>query len=140
MILRVFRNRCLLTAEEKKIASLSDDELRKRVGEQSSSPAPVYTTLATLRKRNQFLAELAKRQANGVCQLCGNSLDYCDSAGRPYLEAHHIVPLAVDGADAITNMTALCPNCHRKMHIVGDRNDIEKLKKQQSFNSDYLED
>ena len=120
-------NESIKTAEEKKIASLTDDQLKNRIGEQSSSPAPVYTAMATLRKRNPYLAEMAKRRARGVCQLCGNRLDYHDSAGRPYLEAHHIVPLAKDGADAITNMTALCPNCHRKMHIVGDQADIEKL-------------
>ena len=121
-------------AEEKKIASLTDDQLKNRIGEQSSAPAPVYTAVATMRKRNPYLAEMAKRRARGVCQLCGNSLDFHDSAGRPYLEAHHIVPLAKDGADAITNMTALCPNCHRKMHIVGDQADIEKLLNSASLN------
>ena len=31
--------------------------------------------------------------------------------------------------DAIDNTVALCPNCHRKMHIVKDIDDINKLKK-----------
>ena len=31
--------------------------------------------------------------------------------------------------DTIDNTVALCPNCHRKMHIVKDIDDINKLKK-----------
>ena len=69
----------------------------------------------------------AKARANGVCQLCGITLDYKDKQGRPYLEAHHIIPLAENGPDELSNMTALCPNCHRKMHVVGDRDDIARL-------------
>ncbi len=69
----------------------------------------------------------AKARANGVCQLCGITLDYKDKQGRPYLEAHHIIPLAENGPDELSNMTALCPNCHRKMHVVADRDDIARL-------------
>lgn len=47
--------------------------------------------------------------------------------GKPYLEAHHIVPLAEDGPDELSNMVALCPNCHRKMHVVGYTDDVAKL-------------
>ena len=33
-----------------------------------------------------------------------------------------------DSADSVENTVALCPNCHRKMHIVADPNDVERLK------------
>jgi predicted restriction endonuclease len=33
------------------------------------------------------------------------------------LESHHIIALADDGADRITNVIALCPNDHREAHF-----------------------
>ena len=30
--------------------------------------------------------------------------------------------------DTIDNVVALCPNCHRKMHELNDKDDIKKLK------------
>lgn len=102
---------------ERILASLSLDDIKKLAGEASNEPAPKYSVQQTQRKRNMYLPELIKRMANGKCQLCGQVLDYKDSAGRPYLEAHHVIPLADDGPDSIDNMVALCPNCHRKMHV-----------------------
>ncbi len=115
------------TATQRAIAGLSDEKLMKMAGGASSGPAPKYTAAATLRKRNPYLPEMVKRRANGVCELCGCVLDYNDGGGRPYLEVHHIVPLADDGADELTNMVALCPNCHRKMHVVNAPEDVKKL-------------
>lgn len=120
-------NNAVSIAEEKAIAGLSDEKLTEMAGNTSSSPAPKYTAITTLRKRNPYLPEMAKRRANGICELCGGVLDYKDSGGKPYLEAHHIVPLADDGADDLSNMAALCPNCHRKMHVVNAPEDVKKL-------------
>jgi len=33
-----------------------------------------------------------------------------------YLETHHVIPIADDGADSIDNVIALCANCHREGH------------------------
>ena len=48
--------------------------------------------------------------------------------GKPFLESHHIVWLSKGGEDTVENSTALCPNCHRKMHMLNLRRDIKKLK------------
>ncbi len=32
------------------------------------------------------------------------------------------------GDDSLDNTVALCPNCHRKMHVVNDENDKAKLE------------
>ena len=45
------------------------------------------------------------------------------------METHHIEWLSKGGSDTIDNTVALCPNCHRKMHIVNDERDTETLKK-----------
>ncbi len=113
--------------EEKEAAQLSADELLTRARTIHSGPAEIYTASSQQRRRNPLLQLAAKARANGVCQLCGLTLDYKDKQGRPYLEAHHIIPLAENGPDELSNMVALCPNCHRKMHVAGDPDDIAKL-------------
>lgn len=45
----------------------------------------------------------------------------------PYLETHHIVWLARGGEDTIFNTVALCPNCHKRMHILDLEADKTKL-------------
>ncbi|CAN0604767.1 unnamed protein product, partial [Ectocarpus sp. 12 AP-2014] len=41
--------------------------------------------------------------------------------GEPFLEVHHIIPLAESGHDAVENTMALCPNCHREAHFGNER-------------------
>ncbi|MFC1541588.1 hypothetical protein ACFL50_03960 [Candidatus Latescibacterota bacterium] len=35
--------------------------------------------------------------------------------------------LSKGGEDTINSTFALCPNCHRKMHVVNEINDFKKL-------------
>lgn len=57
-------------------------------------------------------------RANGDCEACGANAPFVRLLpnGQPYLEVHHIVPLAEGGPDTIENVIALCPNCHREVH------------------------
>lgn len=73
------------------------------------------------------MAEYTKMRAGGVCELCGDPAPFNDRSGYPYLESHHIVWLANGGEDTIKNTVALCPNCHRKMHIVNSNADQSYL-------------
>jgi hypothetical protein len=41
------------------------------------------------------------------------------------LESHHVIALANDGEDGLTNVIALCPNDHREAHFGERRNEIE---------------
>ncbi|HBN5965404.1 TPA: HNH endonuclease [Acinetobacter baumannii] len=77
--------------------------------------------------RSVAIAELAKRFANGICQLCEQPAPFKDQHGEPYLETHHIEWLAHGGPDTVENTVALCPNCHKKMHVVNAEADREKL-------------
>ena len=47
----------------------------------------------------------------------------------PFLEVHHIQPLAEGGKDTVKNTVALCPNCHREAHFGINK---EKLKEKLS--------
>ena len=51
-----------------------------------------------------------------------------DKNDKPYLESHHIIWLSEGGSDTLDNTAALCPNCHKKMHVVNDPKDVIKLQ------------
>jgi 5-methylcytosine-specific restriction protein A len=77
---------------------------------------------------DQIVSEYAKRRADGICQLCSLPAPFKNHNGDPFLEIHHIVPLAEGGQDTIGNVAALCPNCHRKMHVLNLPADVVRLR------------
>jgi 5-methylcytosine-specific restriction protein A len=107
---------------------LSDKELLKRAI-CSRKSAGARNLLSTVFEANVYVAELAKRRAEGICQLCGQPAPFKDKKGEPYLEPHHIVWLSQGGEDNIENSVALCPNCHTKMHKLNFKSDRKKLKR-----------
>ncbi len=56
------------------------------------------------------------QRAHGVCESCAQAAPFVTTDGRPFLEIHHVTPLAEGGPDVPGNCAALCPNCHRRMH------------------------
>ncbi len=113
---------------EQETDGLSDDELRKRADKAAGKKPGAKATSGIAFDRDIYIAAYAKRRAKGKCELCKEPAPF-ESAGKPYLECHHIQWLAHGGYDSRENTVALCPNCHRKMHIVGDSKDIALLKK-----------
>jgi len=104
----------------------------KTLAVKSGKKATRYLQQSTSYERNVWVAELAKRLAKGQCQLCLQPAPFKNSKGEPYLETHHIVWLSKGGDDTAENTVALCPNCHKKMHIVDDAKDVEVLKARSS--------
>ncbi len=90
--------------------------VRKRESTQS-----VYT-------RSAEVARETRKRAKGICQLCGQPAPFEDREGEPFLEVHHIAWLSRGGNDSTDNTVALCPNCHRRMHVLDLPEDVEKLK------------
>ncbi|MEH6532218.1 MAG: HNH endonuclease [Photobacterium frigidiphilum] len=111
----------------RKAKRLSIQELLALVSQGRKAPTR-YQQQSTNYERNIWVAEFAKRLANGICQLCLLPAPFNNSKGEPYLETHHIVWLSKDGEDTIENTVALCPNCHKKMHIVDDKKDVQLLQ------------
>lgn len=66
-------------------------------------------------------------RAHGRCQLCGKNAPFEDPEGVPYLEVHHIAPVADEDSDVPSNAVALCPNCHRKIELCPSPEDLKKL-------------
>jgi 5-methylcytosine-specific restriction protein A len=83
-------------------------------------------------ERDSIVSEYTKRKADGICQLCNQPAPFRNLDGEPYLETHHIDWLSKEGKDLIENTVALCPNCHRKMHILNLPADAATLKKKAS--------
>ncbi len=84
----------------------------------AADPMP-KSTLATTKVylRNMDVVATVLLRANGTCETCKSPAPFLRRAdSTPYLEVHHILPLARNGPDTVENATALCPNCHRRAH------------------------
>jgi 5-methylcytosine-specific restriction endonuclease McrA len=64
-------------------------------------------------------------EAGGNCEKCGDPAPFRRDDGEPFLEVHHVRPLAEGGPDTTDNAAACCPNCHRQLHYDSGR---EKLR------------
>ncbi|WP_262967273.1 HNH endonuclease [Methylobacter psychrophilus] len=116
-----------LDADRARTASkLSPEELLRKAKQARKIPGSRQATVKQY-QRNEYVAEEAKRRANGICQLCLLPAPFTNKNKKPYLEVHHIVWLARVGNDSLENTVALCPNCHRKMHVLDDDTDKKAL-------------
>lgn len=114
--------------EKERIAKrLPTDKLKALAEQNQSDNVSSRTVTSNTFIRDAFVAEYAKRKANGYCQLCEEPAPFSNKEGAPYLECHHIEWISKGGSDTINNIVALCPNCHRKMHVWNLESDREKL-------------
>jgi 5-methylcytosine-specific restriction enzyme A len=87
-------------------------------------------------------------EADGICEGCHLAAPFVDIDGIPFLEVHHVVPLAEEGPDTVENAVAVCPNCHRHLHYGADRlrmrealyMNVERLTKPNSIISSISDD
>ena len=112
---------------EQNFLSMPMEELRTIARKHSLTNPKVRRTSTKIISRDRYISAYAKKRAMGFCQLCGKPAPFKDKAGNPYLESHHIVWLSKGGEDSLENTVALCPNCHRKMHVLSAPSDIDAL-------------
>jgi len=79
--------------------------------------------------RSPAVRMAALQRSLGKCEYC-NAPGFSTPDGRTYLETHHIQPLSEGGADAITNVIALCPNHHREAHF-GNQGENMRIEMQE---------
>lgn len=75
-------------------------------------------------ERDPVLARKVKERRGYKCQVCGPNQAgvFVTFDGEPYVEAHHMDPLAAGGPDIEANMLVLCVTCHKKFHFIkGER-------------------
>ena len=116
-----------LTIEIQEAKKIPVEVLRRQAEEESRSQADRRSYEGMVYIRNSKVAAYTKVRAAGICQLCGQPAPFNDKDGEPFLENHHLVWLSRGGTDTIDNTVALCPNCHRKMHILDLQEDVDKL-------------
>lgn len=119
------RERDEFEKETAKLESLSVQKLVDHV--KRSKPGAPKTASRVYYYRDPHIAALVKRDAGGVCDLCGQGAPFKNREGKPYLENHHIIYLADGGEDHVGNCVALCPNCHARMHVLNPESDRERL-------------
>lgn len=111
------------------VKELAIHPLAREALERIREAFPEYTSVSTSYIRDQEIAEYAIRRADGKCDLCRNEAPFNKKDGTPYLEAHHVEWLARGGSDVIENVVALCPNCHRRIHVLDRKEDTVALKR-----------
>ncbi len=112
--------------EYKESQQLNTEELEDRIDKISKQPGSRDATTRVF-QRSPYIKDYTLRRANGRCELCSQKAPFNKPNGEPYLEVHHIIHLADGGEDTIENAVALCPNCHRMMHSLNRKSDIDIL-------------
>jgi 5-methylcytosine-specific restriction enzyme A len=94
---------------------------------QESLDEPNSIRIATLKERDTFARDrniaLKRMELSGfVCEYdTTHNLFISRFSRKPYLEAHHLIPIGLQAdfrgpLDTVNNVFCLCPNCHRAVH------------------------
>ena len=86
---------------------------------------PVVVKSSASYVRDPAVKAWVLKVAKGVCEGCDHPAPFIGNDGLPYLEVHHVMPLASHGSDTPTNAVALCPNCHRRCHYAKDSDEFK---------------
>lgn len=110
-----------------------DDEMQSEIEVTDQSPADLLRQLAQQQTGNQSTERVRSRPlrsdavkqfalsvADGVCQGCGEPAPFVDADDEPFMEVHHLTRRSDGGPDRPSNVIALCPNCHRRVHYGKD--------------------
>jgi 5-methylcytosine-specific restriction enzyme A len=116
-----------LRFKERQARVLSNSELKNNLETVPKKP-DVQSVVSKRYEPSAIVAEFARRNAQGKCQLCNSTAPFLNKDFVPFLEIHHIEWLSKGGTDTIDNAVALCPNCHRKMHFLDFDRDKTFLK------------
>lgn len=100
----------------------ADDEDYQRSIDAAAAGVPVQSSSMRY-PRDPKVALKALKKAVFKCEIDASHNTFISSAtGTPYVEAHHLIPMSAQGdfkisLDIMENITALCPNCHRHLHL-----------------------
>lgn len=119
---------CKLFNVEVPLIKISKDLTQDEILELGPIDATDQNGAKTLNTIIQSLKKLAKIQSNYKC--CFHECEICKyftskETHKPYLEIHHFIPKEFandfdNSIEIIENYIALCPNCHRKIHLAED--------------------
>ena len=90
-----------------------------------SDVAASVVVLGTRYMRDPQVRAAVVARSHGRCEYC-NKAGFVKDDGKPYVETHHIIALAEDGADRLWNVIALCADHHREAHFGAHRIKLEQ--------------
>ncbi|WP_211115127.1 EVE domain-containing protein [Nitrospirillum amazonense] len=99
----------------------------RRKGQSSAKPA-VRAVESRAYDRDPYVVAITKKQAGHRCEIpdCPHPL-FAGLDGRPYVEVHHILPLAEGGVDTLENAICLCPGHHKEAHFGREASSLRQL-------------
>lgn len=103
--------------------TINKNELNKPRG---ISKPNIISSAVTAYQRDPNVKAWVLKNSNWICECCKKHSPFISSDGYPFLEVHHMKRLSDGGSDTITNVVALCPNCHREIHYGVNRNLLEQ--------------
>ena len=104
--------------------------LREKAYSVANSNDSKQVTSQVRHSRSSIIRSYAIERSKGICEGCDEPAPFITRNGKPYLEVHHLVPISKNGADNPINVSAICPNCHRRTEKSRDGEEYnESLKK-----------
>lgn len=77
-------------------------------------------------ERDPLIRAFARERSRGICEMPGCGWRGFEKAdGSIYIEVHHIIFFGEGGEDVISNVAAVCPNCHKRAHFSRERESIQ---------------
>lgn len=102
-------------------AQVDPEEILRRAANASGPPATTFRQRKEF-VRNAYVVAGAVVRSEGACEMPGCTIPlFTREDGTPFLEVHHVIPLAEGGDDTLENAAALCPMCHRELHFGAER-------------------
>lgn len=101
----------------------SDHSQKDKLPEGNLNPR-LGTLETTVYHRSRKVRDWVLSYAKGTCESCLKRGPFQLSDGSWFLEVHHVKYLSQGGSDTIQNCVAICPNCHRELHM-SDRNSVK---------------
>jgi 5-methylcytosine-specific restriction protein A len=102
------------TDRARRIINLEDQPAGQQIPKRIESSTSTYY-------RDPVVRAWVLKNANGKCEACDSDAPFILPDSFPFLEVHHMIPLALGGPDTIDNTIAVCPNCHRRVHLSKDK-------------------
>lgn len=89
-----------------------------------SDMAASVVVSGTRYKRDERVRSAVVARSKGRCEYC-NEAGFLRADGTAYVETHHIIALADEGTDRVSNVIALCAGHHREAHFGAQRIELE---------------
>lgn len=96
--------------------------------------------------RDAKISKIALKKAHFKCEIDQSHITFVSDASKEfYVESHHLIPMKFQNdfttsIDTESNIVALCPLCHRKIHLARKKEKKELLKLLYDKRSNLLRD